>query len=91
MIDRLQDVNLICSYGGFDAVAKLQDGDRFYVRTIDGSPSLIKGQPPKSSPSVRWIHRMFLHPAECTCQPDGPVCRACQDWNRIANGDEMPF
>ena len=91
MADNMQDVNLICCYGGFDAVAKLQDGNRFYVHTIDGSPSIIKGQPDNTTDSVRWIHKMFLHPAECTCLPDGPICRACQDWNRIANGDEMPF
>ena len=87
----MQDVDLICTYGGYDAKAKLQDGNRFYVRTFNGSPALVKGNSDSTTDSVRWIHRMFLDPAECTCQPDGPVCRACQDWSRLQNGDEMPY
>lgn len=94
MATPFQEADLICNFGPYEGHAKLIErrysGDRAMVAFENGAPPLRRGNPP-SDFAVRWISISLLSPAECTCRPDGPACRACQDWHALKHDDEIPF
>ena len=94
MATPFQEVDLIANIAQYEGNVRLikrrNTGGEAFIVFENGAPPLRNGNPP-SEFAARWISISLLSPAECTCRPDGPACRACQDWHTLKHDDEIPF